>query len=90
MLHIPEQETLGVLHEFRRVMKTSGSLGLVTALGNGSAHEAVTYASDESRWFVYRNQASLINLMKEAGFVVQSEALIQGSRRWLSVLASSV
>jgi hypothetical protein len=30
-------------------MKTSGSLGFVTALGDGSAHEAVTYASDESR-----------------------------------------
>ena len=79
MLHIPERETLTVLHEFRRVMKTSGSLGLVTALGDGSAHEAVAYASDESRWFVYRNQASLMTLMKDVGFVVQSEALIQGN-----------
>jgi ubiquinone/menaquinone biosynthesis C-methylase UbiE len=90
MLHIPEQDTLSVLHEFRRVMKTSGSLGVVTALGDGSAHEAVTFASDESRWFVYRNQASLMTLMKEAGFVVQSETLIQGSRLWLTVMATSV
>jgi len=90
MLHVPERETLTVLREFRRVMKTSGSLGLVTALGDGSAHEAVTYASDESRWFVYRNQASFMTQVKDAGFVVQSEALIQGSRLWLSVLATSV
>ena len=90
MLHVPERQTLTVLREFRRVTKTSGSLGLVTALGDGSAHEAVTYASDESRWFVYRNRASLMSLLKDAGFVVRTEALIEGSRLWLSVLATSV
>jgi ubiquinone/menaquinone biosynthesis C-methylase UbiE len=58
MLHIPERQTLSVLHEFRRVMKPSGSLGLVTALGDGTVHESVAYASDESRWFTYRNPAS--------------------------------
>jgi SAM-dependent methyltransferase len=89
MLHIPERETLTVLHEFRRVMKPSGSLVLVTAVGDGTAHEKVPYVSDESRWFVYRNPASLMTQMRDAGFVVQMEGEIQGSRRWLSVLASS-
>ena len=90
MLHVPEWATLTVLHEFRRVMRTSGSLGFVTALGDGSAHEAVAYASSENRWFVYRNEASLMTQMSVAGFAIQSKALIQGSRLWLCVLATSV
>ena len=90
MLHVPERETLIVLHEFRRVMKPSGSLALVTALGDGTAHESVPYVSDESRWFVYRSRASLMTQMRDAGFVIQMEEETQGSRRWWTVLAALV
>jgi len=88
MLHVPERDTPAVLHEFRRVMKLSGLLLLVTALGAGTAHETVPYAPEESRWFVYRSRASLTTQMGEAGFAVQTADVMQGSRRWLSVLAS--
>ena len=90
MLHVPEQDTQAVLTEFRRVMKPSGSLVLVTALGDVSRHEAVPYASDESRWFVYRNPVALKAQMRDAGFVIQHEEEVRGSRRWWTVLASSI
>ncbi len=90
MLHVPERETFIVLHEFRRVMKPSGSLVLVTALGNGTSHESVPYVSDETRWFVYRSRASLLTQIRDAGFAIQMEEETHGSRRWWTVLAASV
>jgi ubiquinone/menaquinone biosynthesis C-methylase UbiE len=90
LLHVPDRDTLAVLTEFRRVMKPSGSLVLVTALGDSSRHEAVPYVSGESRWFVYRNPESLKAQMREAGFLIQIEEEVQGSRHWWTVLASSI
>jgi ubiquinone/menaquinone biosynthesis C-methylase UbiE len=90
LLHVPDRDTVTVLTEFRRVMKPSGSLVLVTALGDSSRHEAVPYVSDESRWFVYRNSTSLKAQIRDAGFVIQIEEEIRASRRWLTVLASSI
>ena len=49
LLHVPDQDTLTVLIEFRRVMKPSGPLVLVTALGDYSRHEAVPYVSESPR-----------------------------------------
>ena len=90
MLHIPERDTPTVLTEFRRLMKPSGSLVLVTALGDESRHEAVAYAPDESRWFVYRDPVVLRTQLGDAGFMIESEREVQASRRWWTVLASSV
>ncbi len=90
MLHVPEQDTMTVLSEFRRVMKPSGSLVFVTALGDVSRHEAVPYASDESRWFVYRDPMILKAQMGEVGLVIQHAEEVHASRRWWTVLASSI
>jgi SAM-dependent methyltransferase len=90
MLHIPEHDTVAVLTEFRRIMKPSGSFVLVTALGDASRHEAVPYASDESRWFVYRDPMVLRAQMTDAGFVIQHEKEVQGNRRWWTALGSTI
>jgi SAM-dependent methyltransferase len=90
LLHVPERDTPTVLGEFRRVMRPSGSLVLVTALGDSARHEPVPYAADESRWFVYRDPVVLKAQMREAGFVIRSEEERQSTRHWWAVLASSV
>jgi len=89
LLHIPEQDTMTVLSEFKRVMKPSGSLVLVAALGDGSRHEAVPYASDQSRWFVYRDPVTLRGQVGDVGFVIRHAEEVRASRRWWTVLASS-
>jgi SAM-dependent methyltransferase len=89
LLHVPDQDTLAVLTEFRRILKPSGPLVLVTALGDSSRHEAVPYVSNESRWFVYRNPESLKVQMRDAGFVIQTEREVRDSRHWWTVLALS-
>ena len=90
LLHVPSRDTQRVLGEFRRVMKPTGSLALVTAVGESSRHEAVPYAADELRWFVYRDPASLRAQLREAGFSIQLEEEIQGGRHWWTVLARSI
>lgn len=59
LLHVPERHTVQVLGEFRRVLRRSGTLALVTALGESARLEAVPYAPGEQRWFVYRDRARL-------------------------------
>jgi SAM-dependent methyltransferase len=90
LLHIPDRDTMTVLSEFKRVLKPSGSLVFVTALGDASRHESVPYASDESRWFVYRSPVTLKHQMVEVGFAIKRAQEVQGSRRWWTVSASSV
>ena len=89
MLHVPERETPTVLHEFRRVLKPLGSLVLVTALGEGAAHEPVPNVADERRWYVYRSRRSLVEQLNDVGFVIEMEQEVQSNRQWWSVLASS-
>ncbi len=88
LLHVPDRDTLTVLTEFRRILKPSGSLVFVTALGESSRHEVVPYVPDESRWFVYRSPVSLRAQMRNAGFEIRIEEEVQGSRHWWTVLAS--
>ena len=90
LLHVPEHDTTTVLAEFTRVLAPSGSLALVTALGDASRHEAVPYAAEESRWFVYRDPVTLKGQMEDVGLVIQHAEEIDASRRWWTVLASSV
>ena len=53
LLHVPECDTFKVLSEFRRTLRSSGLLALVTALGEGESFEEVPYAPNEERWFAY-------------------------------------
>jgi SAM-dependent methyltransferase len=89
LLHVPQHDTMTVLLEFRRALADTGTLALITALGDGDVIEAVPYAPDEYRWFVYRNRHRLVQQVRNAGFSVDYEGQVDGSRLWSTVLASS-
>ena len=89
LLHVPDEDTHNVLDEFRRVLKPSGSLLLVTALGASTRREPVAYADEESRWFVYRDQTVLSEQLRRSEFRILTEASLSGSRDWWAVLARS-
>jgi SAM-dependent methyltransferase len=88
LLHVPERDTAAVLGEFRRTLRATGTLALVTALGQGEQLEPVPYAPEESRWFVYRDPARLAAQLTAAGFVVRHQDQVQGSRLWFTLLAT--
>jgi len=89
LLHVPERDTVTVLGEFRRTLRANGTLALVTALGEGEHVELVPYAPDESRWFVYRDVARLTSQLTAAGFLVNDEHQVMGTRHWSAVLATA-
>ena len=90
LIHVPEGDTTHVLKEFRRTLRGSGSVALITALGDGPRFEAVSYAPDERRWFVYRRADRLKQQLSEAGFSTRSMREVAGNRRWATFLASAV
>lgn len=90
LLHVPERDTGRVVGEFRRTMRRFGNLALVTALGDSSRTEAVPYAPNEQRWFVYRRRDQLSEQVRKAGFTIEREDQIEGNRTWLTVLAKAV
>jgi ubiquinone/menaquinone biosynthesis C-methylase UbiE len=89
LLHVSEDDVPLVLSEFRRSLKPSGALVVVTAAGAGmtALHEAVPYATDERRWFVYQDRSLLRERLGLSGFVVKREGMISGSRPWWGVMA---
>jgi ubiquinone/menaquinone biosynthesis C-methylase UbiE len=89
LLHVPEVDTVTVLTAFRRTLRRTGTLALVTALGDGERFEDVPYAPGERRWFVYRDVDRLVAQLAQAGFVVGHQDQVQGDRRrWSTVLAA--
>lgn len=90
LLHVPDDDTTRVLKEFRRTLRPSGSIALITALGHGPQFEAVPYAPDEQRWFVYRDADQLRQQVSEAGFSTRATERVAGNREWATLLASAV
>ena len=90
LLHVPEGETTRVLVGIRAVLRRGGVLALVTALGEGSRFEAVPYAPEETRWFVYRLQPRLEEQIESCGFAIGCSERIPLSRHWLTTLARAV
>jgi SAM-dependent methyltransferase len=89
LLHVSEHDTSQVLRGFRRVLRNSGTLALITALGDGDGFEKVPYADNERRWFVYRNEEQLLQQVATSGFLIDSCARVEGNRQWLTILASA-
>jgi SAM-dependent methyltransferase len=87
LLHVPQDQTVTVLGEMRRVLRPGGHLALVTALGHGARLETVPYAPDRQRWFFYRDPARLAEQLPAAGLQVLGMTREAGSRDWLKVLA---
>jgi ubiquinone/menaquinone biosynthesis C-methylase UbiE len=90
LLHVPEQDTNNVLREFRRTLKRSGHLALITALGDSSRFEPVPYAPEELRWLVYRSPDRLRDQVRRAGFRLITEGRVPGNRDWWTALALAV
>ncbi len=87
LLHVPQDQTVMVLGEMRRVLRRGGHLALVTALGDGARLETVPYAPDRQRWFFYRDPARLPEQLPAAGLQVLDMTREAGSRDWVKVLA---
>ena len=90
LLHVPECDTFKVLSEFRRTLRSSGLLALVTALGEGESFEEVPYAPNEERWFAYRHPETLLGQVVDAGFRIDAQSQVTGNRLWITVLASPI
>jgi SAM-dependent methyltransferase len=90
LLHVPDVDTIRVLREFKRVLRSSGTLALVTALGESEQLETVPYVPGEQRWFVYRNALVLREQLLTAGFSIMLEDEVKGSRRWSIFLAGGI
>jgi SAM-dependent methyltransferase len=87
LLHVPQDQTMLVLRELRRVLRPGGTLALVTALGDGRALEPVFYATDIKRWYFYRQADELTGQLAQAGLSVFSSEQEQSNRTWLKLLA---
>jgi SAM-dependent methyltransferase len=87
LLHVPQDQTVTVLGEMRRVLRRGGHLALVTAVGHGARLETVPYAPDRQRWFFYRDPARLREQLPAAGLQILDLTREAGSRDWLRVLA---
>jgi SAM-dependent methyltransferase len=87
LLHVPQDQTVTVLEEMRRVLRRGGHLALVTAVGHGARLETVPYAPDRQRWFFYRDLARLREQLPAAGLQILDLSREAGSRDWFKVLA---
>lgn len=89
LLHVPAEDTAAALAELRRVLLDHGQLALVTAAGEGTALEPVSYAPGEQRWFFYRQPDRLRRQLRTAGFQVTHVSEERTSRHWLKILATA-
>lgn len=97
LLHVPRAEVPATLRGWRRVLGDGGVLGLSTSLGGDEGWEVVPYdvaaqpaSRDVRRWFVHHDADSLLGLVSDAGFRVESATEGVASRRWLMVLATAI
>jgi SAM-dependent methyltransferase len=87
LLHVPQDQTVTVLDEMRRVLRRGGHLALVTAVGHGARQETVPYAPGRQRWFFYRDPDRLREQLPAAGLQILDLTREAGSRDWFKVLA---
>src|SRR6516162_1863774 len=72
LLHVPHDQTMAVLGEMHRVLRRDGRLALITAAGQGTRLEEVSYAPGIRRWFFYRDPGQLTEQLGHAAFSVSS------------------
>jgi SAM-dependent methyltransferase len=90
LLHVPRSDAPAVVGEYRRVLRAGGTLGLVTAAGEGEGWEPVAYAPGWRRWFVYYTPDQLLPLLEGAGLDPVELHEQEYGRQWLHVLARAL
>jgi ubiquinone/menaquinone biosynthesis C-methylase UbiE len=88
-LHVPREDALPTLREFRRVLRSGGSLYLCTTQGKGERWETERYGTQHPRWFVHHAIAELVRMLTSAGFEVLSAELETADRHWVSIRANA-
>ena len=93
LLHVPREETVATLAEWRRVTRPGGGLGLITSNGEDEGWEVVPYARppegepERRRWFVHRSREELVDALHDAGWHVEHVGARESHRRWHLVRA---
>ena len=93
LLHVPREQTVSTLQEWRRVTRTGGVLALSTSNGDEEGWEVVPYAPppegepDRRRWFVHRSRDELVDALHDAGWRVEHVGARESHRRWHLVRA---
>ena len=68
LLHVPDEDTGRVLHEWKRIMKPQRIARPGQRPRCGHVPRTGQYARGESRWFVYRDRTALEGQLRLAGF----------------------
>ncbi|HVF20695.1 MAG TPA: class I SAM-dependent methyltransferase [Mycobacteriales bacterium] len=93
LLHVPREQTVATLVEWRRVTRDGGVLRLATSNGDDEGWEVVPYAPppegepDRRRWFVHRTREELVDALHDAGWRVEHVGARESHRRWHLVRA---
>ena len=86
-LHVPREDVVPTLSEFRRVLHPGGWLYLCTTEGDGERWETERYGDDHPRWFVHHRRDALVLMLDRVGFEVISAEIETADRRWVSIRA---
>jgi len=93
LLHVPREQTIATLAEWRRVTRDNGALALSTSDGDDEGWEVVPYAPppegepDRRRWFVHRTIDELTAALSAAGWQVEFTGRRESHRVWHLVRA---
>lgn len=87
LLHVPREQTVATLAEWRRVTRVGGGLALSTSSGADEGWEVVPYAReqdepDRRRWFVHRTRDELVAAVTAAGWSVEHVGSRESHRVW--------
>ena len=92
LLHVPREQTVATLAEWRRVTRDGGGLALSTSSGADEGWEVVPYARahdepERHRWFVHRTRDELVAAIAAAGWSVEHVGRRESHRVWHLVRA---
>ncbi|HVE99053.1 MAG TPA: class I SAM-dependent methyltransferase [Mycobacteriales bacterium] len=92
LLHVPREQTVATLADWRRVTRDGGGLALSTSSGDDEGWEAVPFASEQDErdrrcWFVHRTRDELVSAVTAAGWSVEHVGSREGHRSWHLVRA---
>ena len=82
LLHLDRTEIPSVLTSFHRILKSNGRLFIQTKAGEGEGTQPTPFDPELSRYFTFFSQPELENLVKKAGFTIETSYLFNGHNRY--------